>query len=272
MATRQPRRRCHRLRADAPAAIRFGMKQPRAAGIVRRDSANDGHEHAKRLDEEGLMQELASGMQEPGMDDAAEAAGKEKQGTPSMRRRRRRRTLATAPRRDPAGTRGTTTPTRGEDLVGRSGARGTPTPTTTMPATSASSQPRRRLRRPPRHRCLLPTEAVAASSLLLLLLLLLPAFAFRHRGRPPPLPARAVPPQHVPPPPTLGPARRHGPLQAPPRGSRARRRGPQRSPATAAAARAPVLPVGGVAEGLPPLLPGVPCARAREREGKERER
>nr|BAD72275.1 fertility restorer-like [Oryza sativa Japonica Group] len=194
-------------------AIRFGMKQPRAAGIVRRDSANDGHEHAKRLEEAGLMQELASGMQEPGMDDAAEAAGKEKQRTPSMRRRRRRRTLATAPRQDPAGTRGTTTPTRGEDLVGRSGARGTPTPTTTMPATSASSQPRRRLRRPPRHRCLLPTEAVAASSLLLLLLLL-PAFAFRHRGRPPPLPARAlrrvapelvaeVPSARPPPPPPL---------------------------------------------------------------------
>ncbi|BAT08365.1 Os09g0448150 [Oryza sativa Japonica Group] len=27
-------------------AIRFGMKQPCAAGIVRRDSTSDGHEHA----------------------------------------------------------------------------------------------------------------------------------------------------------------------------------------------------------------------------------
>uniref|UniRef100_A0A0E0BH92 Uncharacterized protein n=1 Tax=Oryza glumipatula TaxID=40148 RepID=A0A0E0BH92_9ORYZ len=43
-ATRRPRRRCHRLRADAPAAIRFGMKQPRAAGVVRRDSTNDGRD------------------------------------------------------------------------------------------------------------------------------------------------------------------------------------------------------------------------------------
>ena len=58
-------------------------------------------------------------------------------------------------------------------------------------------------------------------------------------------------------------------VHAPPRGSRARRRGPQHSPATAATARAPVLPVGGAAEGLPPLLPGVPRAREREEEGRE---
>uniref|UniRef100_I1Q2C0 PNPLA domain-containing protein n=1 Tax=Oryza glaberrima TaxID=4538 RepID=I1Q2C0_ORYGL len=37
------------------------------------------------------------------MDGAAEAAGREQRGTPSMRRRRRRRTSATAPRWDPAG-------------------------------------------------------------------------------------------------------------------------------------------------------------------------